>query len=271
MLDPQNTFFILSKSLWYFLRPDNLLILTTIICLLSISKKNIVLINRCAKTTALFLFLFTFIPLGNYMMYPLESDFIEADKIPKKIDGIIVLSGGVTFDKRKGSYELNEQADRDIAFVKLANQYKTAKLVYSGGSSKLIGTKTAGATAAKLMLDDINFDINRVLFESKSRNTYESAKNVDALINPSSHEVWYLVTSAFHMKRSVGAFCAVGWNVKPYAVDFKSLNYFRLNFNFSENIRYFLISTREYLGLFSYWVSGKAQLFEQTNCGLAAK
>jgi uncharacterized SAM-binding protein YcdF (DUF218 family) len=33
---------------------------------------------------------------------------------------------------------------------------------------------------------------------------------------------WLLVTSAWHMPRALATFCAAGWNVTPYPVDYRT-------------------------------------------------
>ena len=39
-------------------------------------------------------------------------------------------------------------------------------------------------------------------------------------MNPQPGETWLLVTSGWHMPRSVGIFRRQGWNVIPYPVDY---------------------------------------------------
>jgi uncharacterized SAM-binding protein YcdF (DUF218 family) len=56
-------------------------------------------------------------------------------------------------------------------------------------------------------------DTSRITFVRESRNTLEDALNAKAIVHPTPGEVWILVTSAFHMPRSVGLFRAQGWRV----------------------------------------------------------
>ncbi|MBT7523171.1 MAG: YdcF family protein, partial [Gammaproteobacteria bacterium] len=65
---------------------------------------------------------------------------------------------------------------------------------------------------------------------------------------------WILVTSAYHMPRSVGIFRKVGWNVIPYPVDFNTTKNFRINFDLRE-IGRFSQGIREWVGLLVYWAT----------------
>ena len=59
------------------------------------------------------------------------------------------------------------------------------------------------------------------MLERQSRNTYENAVFSKAMIAPKPGERWLLVTSAYHMPRSVGLFRKAGFPVEPYPVDWR--------------------------------------------------
>ena len=63
---------------------------------------------------------------------------------------------------------------------------------------------------------------SRLVLEDKSRNTEENAVFTKRLVDPKPGERWLLVTSAWHMPRSVGAFRRAGWEVLPWPVDYRS-------------------------------------------------
>jgi uncharacterized SAM-binding protein YcdF (DUF218 family) len=59
-----------------------------------------------------------------------------------------------------------------------------------------------------------------MIYENQSRNTHENATMTKPLlqkINPSGK--YLLITSAFHMRRSLGCFAHEGINVTPYSTD----------------------------------------------------
>ena len=57
--------------------------------------------------------------------------------------------------------------------------------------------------------------------ERRSRNTQENAEFSKALAAPKAGERWLLVTSAFHMPRSIGLFRKAGFDVEAYPVDWR--------------------------------------------------
>jgi hypothetical protein len=59
---------------------------------------------------------------------------------------------------------------------------------------------------------------DRLLLETKARNTYENAVFTQQLIAPLAEERWLLVTSAVHMPRAVGCFRRAGFTVLPWPV-----------------------------------------------------
>ena len=63
---------------------------------------------------------------------------------------------------------------------------------------------------------------DRIVLERDSRNTVENAIMTKALVNPKPGERWLLVTSSWHMPRSVGVFRQAGFQVEPYPVDWIS-------------------------------------------------
>ncbi len=71
------------------------------------------------------------------------------------------------------------------------------------------------------IFESLGIDKSRLIIERASRNTYENAVFSKALVAPKPGEHWLLVTSAFHMPRSVGLFRKVGFAVEPYPVDWR--------------------------------------------------
>ncbi len=70
---------------------------------------------------------------------------------------------------------------------------------------------------------------------------------------------YLLVTSAYHMPRSVGVFRKAGLDVAAWPVDFRSRgpqDLWRFFDKPSEGLRRVDIIVREWLGLFTYWLGG---------------
>ncbi|HYD32561.1 MAG TPA: YdcF family protein [Azospirillaceae bacterium] len=192
-------------------------------------------------------------------MKPLESRF-SPPQLPERVDGIIVLGGAVapTVSKGRGQPAVNQAAERLIEFAGLARHYPAARLVFTGGSGQLTHQDTPEVPVARTALERMGLDPARVLFEGESRNTWENALYSLDLVKPSEGEVWVLVTSAYHMPRSVGIFRRVGWRVVPYPVDYRT----QLDPDFP---RFDLIwgmdlasdAIREWIGLAAYRLMGR--------------
>ena len=151
-------------------------------------------------------------------------------------------------------------AERLISFVWLAHIYPDAVLLFSGGSGSLTDQKHRPADTARKIFDQSGLDPERIRFELNSKNTAENALKSYELIQPSPDQHWVLVTSAYHMPRSVGLFRKAGWNVIPYPVDFQTTKSFSLKFDLRE-IGRLSQGIREWLGLIVYRVIGDTLTF----------
>jgi uncharacterized SAM-binding protein YcdF (DUF218 family) len=101
---------------------------------------------------------------------------------------------------------------------------------------------------------------DRLILESQARNTVENALLTKAIMQPQSGERWLLVTSAFHMPRSLAVFCKAGWPMQPFAVDYRAQkgNLLRVDWDFSKHLRNLNQAFKEWLGLAAYKLTGKA-------------
>ena len=80
------------------------------------------------------------------------------------------------------------------------------------------------------------------------------------LAKPSFNENWLVVSSASHLRRVMNVSSKAKWNLIPYATDFNHPKKykFKLSFNFLSNIYQFEKASHEWIGLFYYLLSGKA-------------
>ena len=263
-------FFWLSKLAWFLLSPLNFILLglTLAFLLLVLNKRNFLV--PFSLVILICLYLIALFPLGSWLLHPLETRFQTNPQLPEKIDGIIVLSGALNADKTAEwkQTQVNGAVDRELAFMKLARHYPGARLVYTGGSSRLIKHEARAADTAKQLFRDLDFNAERVIFERDSRNTWENAKLSFAKAQPASEENWVLVTSAYHMPRSIGVFCKTGWPMIPYPVDHYSQPSLSFKFGFTLAGRAGLLdmAIHEWLGLLAYRLSGKTDALLPDTC-----
>jgi uncharacterized SAM-binding protein YcdF (DUF218 family) len=206
-------------------------------------------------------------PLGIWLLYPLEARFPAWDPARGAPDGVVVLGGAIDPDL-SAAHDIpvmGGSMDRVIAAAGLARRYPNLRILYSGGNPNLIAddaAKEADYVAAVFATFGISRD--RVLLERRARNTLENAEFARAMISPRPGERWLLITSAFHMPRSVGVFRKAGFPIEPYPVDWRIIGrseLFRFSISVLEGLGRFDTSVREWIGLAAYWATGKTSEF----------
>lgn len=209
--------FFLSKALWILVQPSNLLLLAACIGA-GLLFTRWVKAGRIALTAALGLcLLIAALPIGNWMIYPLETRFPVPGDLGK-VDGIIVLSGAFNAKNSafRGAPVLNQYAQRFTTFMEMARRHPEAKLVFSGGAVFPLHNGVTESDIGRWFFAAQGLDTNRILFEDKSRNTHENIVYSKQLAQPQPGEHWVLVTSSAHMPRAVGLMRKNGWRVTPY-------------------------------------------------------
>lgn len=212
-----------------------------------------------------FIVLAVFVPFGGWAIQTLEHRFPPVAP-PERVDGIVVLGGDFETNiaiLRDRVSPGDRGAGRLFAMAELARRYPSAKLVFAGGSGALAQTEYTDARAAAILLRAIGVDVARVLFEDQSRNTWENALNSRALARPKSGENWLLVTSAYHMPRSVGVFRQAGWTVTAYPVDYRTAPRLRFGgaISFNKALRLLSLASHEWAGLVAYYALGRTNAF----------
>lgn len=254
-------FFVVSKLGWAIASPSNLLVIlmtfaTLMLLLNKVTMAKWVLIPLMIANCLLMAY-----PLTDSLISPLETRFSKPTPLPQTIDGIIVLGGG---EKLKQSLswqtpELGDAADRFIAAAVLAKQFPEAPIIYSGGSNLLSFQHGQDeANIAQTLLTAIGISKDRLIIESQSRNTAENFLFMKRKL-PKPNGTYLLVTSSFHMPRSVGVARKLHINVIPYPVDYRS-NTAALrqwDFDMFEHVQILETAWHEWLGLTAYYWTGK--------------
>jgi uncharacterized SAM-binding protein YcdF (DUF218 family) len=146
--------------------------------------------------------------------------------------------------------------------VMLARRYPQARVVFTGGSASLRPERgVTEADAARAFLLAMGLAPERLLFESRSRNTEENARFTRELVKPKAGEAWLLVTSAAHLPRAVGLFRKAGFAVVPWPSDYvtrgKPVDYLRPSVTAGSGIARLDGAVREWIGLIAYRMTGK--------------
>jgi len=255
-------FFVLSKTLGIIILPTNFLLLLGLIGAVLLLTRFCRAGCRMLVLSSVLLAICAFSPLGNILIYPLESRFPQWDASRGAPDGIIVLGGPIDSDvsAARDTPVIRNAADRIVAGVALARKYPNARVIFSGGSPNLISNDAREADFAAMIFDSLGVDRSRLIIERKSRNTLENAEFSKALANPKPGERWLLVTSAFHMPRAVGLFRKAGFPVEAYPVDWRTADISSLA-SFTtfgpEGLFKTDFAVREWIGLIAYRLTGK--------------
>jgi uncharacterized SAM-binding protein YcdF (DUF218 family) len=263
-------FFWLSKILWSLATPGNLLVVA-VIALWLLLKFGAQRQARClAGLLASALLLIAVLPVGEWLLYPLESQFENNQPVNQSIDGIIVLGGSVNAVKSAAwdQVEMRATAEREFNFLALARRYPQAKLAFTGGSGSLVNQEYKEAAWARKLFEQQGLDLSRVSFEELSRNTYENAVLSKELLAPKPGENWLLITTSWHMPRAIGSFCKAGFPVLAHPVDHwtERNNLWRLEWDFTDNLNELNIAAHEWTGLMMYRLTGKTANLLPSDC-----
>jgi uncharacterized SAM-binding protein YcdF (DUF218 family) len=259
-------FFLLSKSIAFLLVPSNILIGLGLAGVVLLATRK----RRAGATMVLVSIIFLAIagcwPTGIWLTHTLESRFPPWNASAGAPDGIVILGGAIGSRRRRDSNEpvIVGDGGRIFAMAKLARAYPDARLVYSGGDASLLGDQPPETDFARQMLDSLGVPRERVLLESRSRNTAENAAFTKELVKPKPGERWLLVTSAQHMPRAIGCFQRVGFPVEAYPVGWQTDE--RKNLGspaaFGSALARFDSAAYELIGLLVYWATGRtSELF----------
>jgi uncharacterized SAM-binding protein YcdF (DUF218 family) len=256
-----NLFFVLSKLAWGLLSPINLIILVISLATLLLLFNRISTAKWLLFPTVVVSLVVLAYPVGDYLMYPLEARFSKPVALTEEIDGIIVLGGGEDLKSSLSwqTAELGNASDRYFAAVVLARHYHDVPIIFSGGNNFLrFQSHEKEGHIAHQILTDMGIAGNRIIIESQSRNTAENFQLMKEIL-PKLDGKYLLVTSAFHMPRSVGIARQHAINVIPYPVDYRSnkANFRQLDFNLFEHLEVLEPAWREWIGLTVYYWTGK--------------
>jgi len=256
-------FFIASKLIGAFLRPDTWIVIALGLIVLALLTQRRRLALWASSVTLAAISALAILPLGDLMLQPIERTY-PAQPSLGQIDGIIVLGGGE--DARASVYwnqmQLNEGGERYTAALALAQQFPEARVLFTGGSGALrdlAGASTSEADMAGQFFRDQGIAPDRLLLEGQSRNTAENARLSLALASPAPGETWVLVTSAFHMPRAMRSFEAAGWpGLVPWPVDYRTSSFADgIGWDLTHNLKVLNTAIREQVGQIAYRLSGR--------------
>jgi uncharacterized SAM-binding protein YcdF (DUF218 family) len=199
-------------------------------------------------------------PVRYVIVGSLEWRYPLVQTVDKDVEAIVVLSGAVqAADGVRPSPELGANTiERCLHAAKLHKATPGIPILISGGS-----LDEGGPVAALLMRDFLiqqGVVEQQLLIEDRSRTTYENAVESARILRERGIQRIVLVTSATHMRRSVGTFEKQQLLVTPSACGHIASGYSFLWTDFfpdGMSAYHIEIASHEWLGIFYYRLRGR--------------
>ncbi len=213
-------FFILSKILFIFVQPINWVLGLMLFALFT--KKTKWKKRALIWAAVLFIF-FTNRLIFNQFAKIWELDTITADQIQQPYD-IGILLGGYSNSKiipNHDRFNFSSRANRFLNAYELYKTGKVRKLLLTGGSGDLLQKNPSEGVEMKKYLVRLGVPESDIIVEGKSRNTWENAVFTKQVIDEQyPNAKCLLMTSAWHMRRSIACYEKAGVKFTPFSVDF---------------------------------------------------
>jgi uncharacterized SAM-binding protein YcdF (DUF218 family) len=214
-----------------------------------------------AKSLLILFLFFGYTPLSNFLLNKIE-DFIKPSKYPvQQLTGVIVLGG--SFDlllesKERNEVLLNSSAERLTKVLEIYRKNPRLLILFTGFSNELKPKGWSESDMAKKFFLEQGVRLENLIFENKSRNTFENIIYSKDIIR-ANKGTWGLVTSANHMPRSYFGFKRQGLILEPIIVDYRTgtNSIFWINFDIKKGLENWNIVLHEVVGISYYKITGK--------------
>ena len=219
--------FILKKMVTLFIIPFSMGVILIIIGLIYLYRNKLIKAKIALTVSVIWMFLISYAPLVNELLYKYESAYPTLKMAPKNIEYIYILGGGHHTDKahpitsqvsESSSVRLNEG-------IRLYQQLDEKPIIIVSGHNGLFDP-TSGAVMQERLALALGVKKEKLHVESTPRDTQEEAIVAKKYID---NAPFILVTSASHMKRALKFFKNEGLNPIPaptnHLADIKYPNY----------------------------------------------
>ena len=237
----------ISKLISVFLLPPGFFIAVLLFLVFFVPRKFKCIIG----ITALLLYALSIQPVSDFLLKPLENAYppldmrrvdstpllaqtSDSEQLPENADesqkenplqAIVILGGGVIQGSPEagiGRETLAADAEKRAVYAFTLKDKFSVPLVFSGGKVFDYNQEAEAVTAGRFFAA-LGLPQERFIAEDKSRNTWENARETAKLtLNGAALERVILVTSAYHIKRSVYCFEQNGISVIPAPTNYKT-------------------------------------------------
>lgn len=163
------------------------------------------------------------VPVGEWLLIPLEDRFPVPEAPPERVDGILVVSPRIAGEIARARGRLQGASEELSALIELGRRYPEAEIVLVG-----IGESTSAATMkqtkwVRAFLEGQGFDADRVVFADEARSNHlDMFRLAHEKAEPAPEERWLLVQAAAEIPRAMGVARRLGWELEPWPVGFRT-------------------------------------------------
>jgi len=211
-----NDIFPLSQLIAGLLKPLPIALLILMIALLSFSRAPT--LSRVMTFLSLILLCIFSMPYtASALLKSLEQQYppMELTALPQ-VDAIVLLTGGLEppLDPRH-ERQLGSRGDRLRLATELLKAGKANTLIIAGGYKFQLDEYKNEAEYSAELIKDWGATAHTAILEMQSRNTFETALNLAPIFDSNNIKSILLVTSAYHMPRSMALFKKLEISVIP--------------------------------------------------------
>jgi uncharacterized SAM-binding protein YcdF (DUF218 family) len=189
---------------------------------------------------ALFYYIFSITIVSDFLLFPLEKEYaLLKEQEMNMTDKVVLLLGGKEADVLRGS---------EVLRISHSTNHRV-KIIISGTDP--LNPKSEEASAVRGFFISRGVPAENITIEGKSKNTRENTRNVKEIVED---KPFFLVTSAYHMNRSMKEFERLEANPIPAPTDFKRKGQYDF-FDFfpdPQNLKKSDLAIREHFGRIYY-------------------
>lgn len=252
-------FFFLSKTLNYLTTP------LTFICAVLVASlfvRNPLWKKRLRIGGVVLLLFFSNEFIANEVMRVWEVNPVAYADMRKYELGIVLTGAIIPQLKPDDRVYFQRGADRVVHAVQLYKLGLIRRILVSGGSGRLIDIDEREASQFRKVMILMGVPDSAIIVEDHTRNTHESAVEVEKMLGQLGYHAGdcVLITSAFHMRRSLACYRKVGLSPDPFSTDFYAHRtvWYLDSFLFPkvEALVIWHKLAREWVGFAAYWLAG---------------
>lgn len=254
--------FIVSKIAYVFLTPFVWVLIITI--LLLILQKNKAIFKKLLFINLFLLFFFSNTAIFKFFMHKWEIHGVKIEEVNKKYKVGLVLGGMFEFDNDLTRLSVRRGGDRIWQALSLYKLKIIEKIMISGNHGFVFDRGLNESEQLREVLIQFGIEKDDIIIETKSKNTFENAVESVRILNDLNilpKEV-LLITSAFHMRRSLKCFQKQEFMLDVFSTDQYTGKKLHINWDeyFWPSGSTFIewqVLIKEWVGFVSYRVLGR--------------